>query len=293
MTILKTLLLVFVSLFSFCSYGQTGTLSIDSYSTTYSITCNLYFKDSLIETKDFEDGIGVDFDSLEVGIYKVEVISYDKVSVTYSPIQIKENEITHIQFSIPGVWSRNIYDTIFYEKNELSFNFLTNLKTNDLSPLINRNYQLGFSRDVFPNRGKHLSWGILSGSSLSYTDFKNDTSYYSVPNLENERYFSWNIDVSLIGRISFFDMRKDYKNGGYLDLGIGYHFPLLFRHVYSVDNRKFITNKLHNYKNITPLVRLGYNSFAFTYQYQLYDYVDSSFPQNPKHSIGISLVIDE
>lgn len=289
MTILKTLLLVFVSLFSFCSYGQTGKLSVITIEDDNFIAY-LYENDSLIQRKSsFED-----FNSLKSGTYKLIIVTEKGQEISYFPIIIREGYTTEYEFDLPYISEKSISDTIFnFNKQELSFNFLTNLKTNDLSPLINRNYQLGFSRDVFPNRSKHLSWGILSGSSLSYTDFKNDTSYYSVPNLENERYFSWNIDVSLIGRISFFDMRKDYKNGGYLDLGIGYHFPLLFKHVYSVDNRKFITNKLHNYKNITPLVRIGYNSLAFTYQYQLYDYVDSSFPQNPKHSIGISLVIDE
>lgn len=294
MTLAKTFYTITICLFSFSLLGQTGELSISSYSDYYSFTCYLYFGDSLINIKDFENGMSVDFDSLETGNYKLKIIGYEGFRTTLYPIQIRENEITYITVYSPYIWNKKLTDTLEYNKNETSFNFLTNLNSNDISSLLNRNYQLSCSKDVYLYRTKHLSWGILTGSSFSYTDFQNDSHYYNITeNIKNERYFNWNLDVTLIGRISTFDMRKDYKKGGYFDIGISYHFPFLFRHVYNIKNRKYITKKLHNYKNVTPLFRIGYNNLAITYQYQLLDYIKSTFPQNPKHTIGLTFIIDE
>lgn len=292
MTILKTLLFLGICLSSILSFGQTGKLTVTAYDDYYSNTCYLYLEDSLINIKYFEDGMGVDFDSLETGKYKLKIIGSEDFRTTLYPIQIRNNEITYLTIYSPYIWSKKSSDSIKYEKFETAFKFLTNLNSNGTSPLINRNYQIGITQGSIFNK-KNLGTILSLGSSFSYTDFQNDTSFYNtISNIKNERYFGWNLDACIMGRLSTYDMRKDYKKGAYLDIGVSYHFPLLFRHVYKIENRKYITKKIHNYKNLTPTFRLGYNGVAITYQYQLLDYIKESFPQNPKHTVGLTFLIE-
>jgi len=190
MTALKAFLVLFFNYYAFSYFGQTGNINIQTFEDEY-FSAYLYKGDSLIQQKELSDIYLVGFDSLKSGIYKVIVITEDGKEFSYFPISVREGYSTIYDFNLPYIWDKELSDTINkYNKLETTFNFLTNLNYNETSQLINRNYQVGFSKDVFPNRKKHLSWGVLTGTSFSYTDFKNDTSYYNnIPNIKNERYF--------------------------------------------------------------------------------------------------------
>lgn len=278
-------------LFSTLLHSQTGKLRI---LTSYDLevgTLQLFQADSLIDQYQFSSYNDEYLKTIEVGEYKLVFSIKDSSKQILENVLIKENTITTAYF-YPLEWhSRSRKDTLVKWKiiNSLHYlngnNFINNNKT------FGSYFDFGFKQGELHSHSKYLSSGYQIGSSMSYTYFNKDHSL-STTNIDfdNERYYYWDLNFTLLSRLTAYNNQNRKKKGIFLDLGASYNFPLLFRHVISDGNTKTITKRIHDYTDFSAMARLGYSYFALTVDYRLMDFLEQGFPEQPKIKVGLSLL---
>lgn len=288
--------LFFLIVFQFVIEGtsQTGNLTIDYSSGYYNdevYYCKLYKKDSLIDSTylnyDFT------FTNLAEGTYNIAIYADNELIEKRYGLPVVKDSVTNYSLSFYESRKTLINDTVISELTKGSLDLLTNLNHPNFSPLIDRMFYVGFLSGGGLLLAKHIEIGGFGGSSFSYTNFNRDTSYTSLTNIKNERYFSWNFDIATSIRFSSND-RRDYNTGGlFLEFGTIYHFPLLFRHTYNENQKKVSTSQIHQFKNLSAHVKLGYENIALMVSYRLFDYVNGDYPELPKLKVGLSFIFSE
>jgi len=152
-------------------------------------------------------------------------------------------------------------------------------------------YNLGVNYNL-AEYGKHFSFWFLYGAEYAYTAFNNDTTLFPPSPVKHERYSNLNLNIGFFNRVSFFETYQNSVTESWVfDLGVSYNFPLVFRHMYNVDDRKFVTKRLHQFKNFSAFSRLSYRYIAITGEYRIFDYVKGDFPEAPKLRLGVSFLI--
>lgn len=295
-------IVLFSALLSICfvSRAQTGILDIDvrAYGDRYDdehVTIQIFKEDSVIsEYKEFVRDLVVFTDSLTPGVYNVRYfINFQKdVIGEIKSIDIIEGKTTTIVFHPPTLITSDTlsyFDTGGYALINLSTgnNFIN--PENDIFGGYNQfGMYIGGTSPVF----KYLEMGQQFGSSMSYTYFNESKSLRPSFDKETEKYYYWSLNYMIFLRSTFYDNSKKRK-GLFMDAGISYNFPLLFRHVLVKGDTKTITKKIHHYNDFSAIFKLGFEPIAFTFEYRLTNFLDKFYPEQPKMKAGISFIFGD
>lgn len=233
------------------------------------------------------------FNDLNIGEYNFKIIRNDTLIKRLYNIEVQDGKV-HTYFSYTeSNYTRDIADTIVDEIFTTTFNYLSSLNNPEFSELLNREFRVAVLQGASFILNKNIEVGIKGGSEFSLTDFKNDTSLVGLIGVKRERYFDWNLAIEPTIRFSTNNRRSYETKGLFVELGACYHFPLVFRHVYSLNQFKYTQSRIHNFNNLEGVLRLGYEEFSIMASYRFFDIVKGGLPQLPKLNVGLSLVITQ
>ncbi len=248
------------------------------------------------EYKEFIRDFEIFTDTLNVGTYTISYfINFNKDLLgEIKKIEIKSGEETSIFFHTPTV-TKDIIDsnTTF---NDFGYALLSlstgNSSINADNEIFSAYNQFGFQIGGTSSIINYLKIGQQFGSSMNYTYFNESKSLY--PNFvkDTEKYYYWNLNYMVFLRATFYNNSKRSR-GLFMDGGISYNFPLLFRHVLVKGDTKTVTKKIHHYNDFSAVFRLGFAPVAFTFEYRLTNFLDTFYPEQPKMKAGISFIFGE
>lgn len=292
----KSILLIILSIVSLAAFCQTGKLEIflsayGDYNCDIEGKYLLYSGDSLVSGGYIFEEIIIEIDSLMPGVYNIELYRDDTLFIRRYNIVSKQDTISQyiIDIGNPSFESENdtisdleIYTGLFYGPNIIKENPYV---------LGSFSYKLGINNNL-ANYGNHFSFWFLYGVEYTYTAFDNDTTMYPPAPVKYERYSNLNLNVGFYNRFSFFkSSENEITEGLVVDMGLSYNFPIVFRHMYGIDNRKYVTKGLHQFNNFSVFSRFSYGYIAVTGEYILFDFVKDDFPEVPKLRLGVSFLI--
>lgn len=286
----------FSILFSLCFlsfFSQKGNLEI-SYNDWESgdVVIELYKgKGDTIVDSCFYSFCECAFNDLNVGEYNIKIIKDDTLIKRLYKVEVEDGKITSYYSYGESISTNEIADTIVHELFTTTINYLSSLNNPGFNKLINREFRFGFLQGSSFLINKNIELGIKGGVEFSLTDFKNDTSLLGLTGVRRERYFDWNLSIEPSIRFSTNNRRSYESKGLFVELGTCYHFPLVFRHVYSLNQSRYTQSRIHNFNNLEGVLRLGYEEFSIMASYRFFNVVKDNFPQLPKLNVGLSLVI--
>lgn len=296
----KILLPIFLLIFLKQSYSQTnlGVLQIHFHSYgEYSeehLTIQIYQNNKLIsENKEFLRDFESYIDTLPAGFYKISCyINFNKDLIEeVRKVEVIENKKTSIIFSPPTINTYDIYyDSIYSDNFFATLNISTGNNFVNPDDLTFSGYnQFGIHIGGTARLFKFAEIGQQFGSNMNYTYFNESKSLYPDVVKETEKYYYWNLSYMIFLRATLYNNHKKRK-GLFIDGGISYNFPLLFRHVLVKENTKTVTKKIHHYNDFSAVCKLGYQPVALTFEYRLTNFLDKKFPEQPKMKLGISFI---
>jgi hypothetical protein len=153
-----------------------------------------------------------------------------------------------------------LYSSLFNEnalpvKNGFYFNF-------GFTPWlpIHRNFNLGFSP------------GIYYGFNQLDNSFNNDGE-----EIKKQRYSNIGLSLEAKARIAFFNTKKYWTYGPFLDFGALYKLPFAFRYVQIGEAVRTRYNDLHNFQDFRLFAKLGFTPVSVRVDYRLNDFIKSTF----------------
>ncbi len=292
----RIILLVLVTMSSLNAFCQTGKLELYLAASDY---CDiygeyiLYSEDSLVN-KGCYFGEGLfEIDSLNPGAYNVEFYYNDTLLFKRYNLIAKQDTISQYTIGIDTPYFKSKNDSIPDLEFYTSILYGPNIINKNPYVMGSFSYNLGVNFKI-TEYWRHFSFWFIYGAEYVYTAFNNDTTMYPPSSVKHERYSNFNLNLGFYNRLSFFEKYNNSISESWaFDLGVSYNFPFIFRHMYNVDDRKFVTRRLHQFSNFSVFSRFSYRSVAITGEYRLFDYVKSDFPEVPKLRFGISFIIKE
>lgn len=295
-------LIIFLVSIRLVSEAQTGVVSVDfrEFGDNYiddHITIQVLQNDVVVsEYKEFIRDVENFTDTLDVGTYKVSYfINFNKdVIGEIKKIEIKSGQETSIIFYSPIITTDSIDTNSFFNNNGYAILSLStgNNFINPDNDIFSAYNQFGFQIGGTSNIINYLEIGQQFGSSMSYTYFNESKSLYPNFDKSTEKYYYWNLNYMVFLRATFYNNSKRSR-GLFMDGGISYNFPLLFRHVLVKGDTKTATKKIHHYNDFSAVFRLGFTPVAFTFEYRLTNFLDTFYPEQPKMKAGISFIFGE
>jgi len=291
---LKKLIYIFItliaSLLTIKTYSQTGKLGITVSDDIEEGTIQLLLNNVLIDEYQLDSSEEEFMKTLNVGSYELTLITEDSVKQSLSNVQIKESLTTIVYFYPSYISYYDPNDTNITSRFISYAHFLTGNNFINNNDNFNSYYDFGFKKGSLNVLTKNISIGGQIGSSMNYTYFNKSHSLSPLTEFDSEKYYYWNLNFTLLTRLTSFDYKRYGTYGPYLDLGITYNFPLLFRHVITEDNTKTSTKRIHNYKDFSAITRLGHSAFALTFEYRLTNFLKEDYPEQPKIKLGLSIL---
>ena len=78
-----------------------------------------------------------------------------------------------------------------------------------------------------------------------------------------ERYFGWYSSVFVYNRLIMSRQRRGGFLGAFLDIGLGYEFPITYKYSYRPSrDSKYILKRLHKYNEVSAIARLGFDYYS-------------------------------
>lgn len=296
-------ILLVLLIFSFCQElkSQTGIIQIDVDQYEFDdefLTIQIHMDDSLVsEKKDFLKNLDLFVDTLPVGTYSVSCYMNQSkdITQTINGVQIKRFKITDLTLDLP---KPNYYDDrmsndtsiTVSNKAVVSMHFLTGNSFVNKNNTFSGYNQIGVKFGMLNEIMKHISFGQQVGSNISYTYFNTTNSLEPSIIKDSEKYTYWNFNYMIFVRLTTFNNKTWNTKGLYLDGGISYNFPLMFRHVMRESDTKIVTNKIHRYNDFSAIFRLGYKPISLMFEYRLTNFLDKNYPEQPKMKIGVAFM---
>jgi len=138
------------------------------------------------------------------------------------------------------------------------------------------NFQLGFRYEPIK-----LKWMTMNS----------DTLLTSIPH-QKERYFQASIGLDFYLRYIFNVQGLHNYRGAFMDVGAGYSMPYYFSYTYfTEDHLKTVRNHIHNFKDFSAMVRIGYYIGAIKATYRFTDIMKDNFIQPPKLTLAVEFNI--
>lgn len=155
------------------------------------------------------------------------------------------------------------------------------------------NLGIGLIQSAYYPVLRHMAIIPGGGFSLGYASNRinlADTSHSTLPKFNYYRYLTGDIEFKI--RFSTGNQQLvQIKSGNvFLDLGIRYQLPIIFKRVDKYDYReKHISGFLNNYKDFRAFVNLGNQYGKVFFEYNLSNFIKYNNPQLPKFTIGVKV----
>lgn len=105
---------------------------------------------------------------------------------------------------------------------------------------------------------------------------------------ENEKYFGAYFTLGVFHRLILSKRKKKGTLGSFLDLGIAYELPYLFRYSYLTGtNHKHLLKNIHKRNEFSTCLRLGFDIFSLKASYRLSNIMKAGYLSPPKLKIGV------
>lgn len=105
---------------------------------------------------------------------------------------------------------------------------------------------------------------------------------------ENEKYFGAYFTLGVFNRLIISKRKKTGTLGSFLDVGIAYELPYLYRYSYLTEsNHKHLIKKIHKRNEFSTWLRVGYDIFSLKASYRLTNIMKEGFLSPPRLKIGV------
>ncbi len=285
---------IFATVNVFAQTGRMEVIMANSFDCECCDECKyvLFSEDNPV-IEGFIQGETLEIAELNPGVYDLEIYRNDTLLIRRHNMMSKPDTISNYLIDIGEPYYEPIYKAIPNFEGYIGLSYGPNMINED--PFIKESYILNMGiGSIMLKYGKHFSLWFLYGVEYVYTAFNDDTTMYPPAPAKNERYSNFNLNLGFYHKISFFESQggKSVEKVS-VDLGAMYNFPLFFRHAYNIDKRKFSTRGLHQFKNFSAFGRISYKNVALTCDYRLFDFVKGDFPEVPKLTLGVSVLLKE
>jgi hypothetical protein len=276
--------------------AQTGFLEIDVWDLKGNSKIQIFQNDSLLKEFRYKSDYMLEDDEsklikLHIGEYKINLASGDTIHQTVKNVIIKTDTITKVVFTNTSIYYTPAKDSIYWLRPIIAYQFLTGNNFINNNNNFNNYFDINFCGQAAAVITKHLSIGYQIGNSFGYTYFDRNNTLSSLENFDSEKYVNWDLNFSVLSRITAFNYKKHTSKGAYIDAGFSYNFPLIFRHVIKYGNTKVSKKNIHNFNDFSTTLRIGYSILALTYKYRLTSFLKDGFTEQPKITIGLSIFV--
>jgi hypothetical protein len=236
------------------------------------------------------------FDELPNGRYSLHVYRDDYKDATYIA-RIKDSSVT-LDITIYSVRSRTqpykndiAEEDIYHGAFAILFSSVKDdVAKKTIKGQLSFEWTYSFKRKLtrFDQAGIELT-----PIKLYWCPLKNDT-IITKEVYDKEKYFAYYISIFAYNRLFLTKQKKTGNPGFFLDTGIGYELPAIFEYRYNDGSgHKGKQTGIHNYKEVSGLLRLGFDVFSIKATYRFFDILKNDFPQPPRLRIGIEFNFPE
>ena len=227
------------------------------------------------------------FDGLGTGRYNLHFY-HDTYKSGQKMIRITDSSV-YFQLYMFHVDSSGVsrVDDIAYEDNYHG-GFAVNFYNPDISPEFKSSFNIEYIYSFKKKVTTYDQIGLdLIPIKLVWHNLNRDTTIAN-EKYKAERYFGYYLSAFVYNRLIINKQRKTGFPGLFLDLGVGYEFPLYFRYMYKIDSdHKTTMSRIHRMNEFVGMARLGFDVISIKATYRFSDIIKNNYPEPPKFKIGI------
>tara|TARA_B100000963_G_scaffold249756_1_gene218747 strand:+ start:211 stop:1131 length:921 start_codon:yes stop_codon:yes gene_type:complete len=246
-----------------------------------------------INTDQFNEKIKLNPGLYDIKVYYINSDNNDILIETIHSFEVLDEQIYNIELNLHESWNYDSSDTLAYSdvfiENNIGFGNYIPFNSNEI---INSHfiYELNVKSLYVVNSFYSLGFNVGMGYSSSVFDENQTISLTGLHEKESYNYLFSN--VAFVNRFSFYDNTNYDNNGFFMDLGINYSLPILFRHATRDGNFKTVENKIHKFNDLQGLCRVGYKGISLYVNYRIFEIVKNNYPSLPKFVFGITFDLE-
>ena len=299
----KFIFLLFLSLCSLNTYSQQGKIRLnlnDNYfNDTIPLDIRLYRKnDELIYRAKINNESTVYIDSLKPDNYILKVYIRGKQGLTYHNVKVIADSLTILECPLSSLNPELISIEEEYSKKregpEAELSFFCQTFQPQLSPkkeFVESAYVFGMRVSPIYYPSKQYGIGSHIGTSFGFNNLKKGEFSLFPYSFKHERYYSWKFFVAFNNRFVFKQPSEKNHQPWFLDISLGYNFPLIYRYVAIEGSSKQMIRSISNYKDFSAMARLAFGFISFNAEYRLTNSLKTIFPEVPHLILGIDFII--
>jgi hypothetical protein len=267
-------------------YGQTGQLqlSLVSMFQPQELKVELYQNDSLIRFFQRSQHRFI-FDSLPPGTYSIKAEQLGVRSSKVENIRVGRDSISQVSLSFFSYnYQYSMEDS--FELYEATYMLLYGQNT--IGPL-EHSFQGSFVASWWGGISKSFDLGLSFGYYGDLSSFRDTIALGYEAN--RQYYFGLGVRLEIKARTAFYEHRGTYDSGLFLDYGIAYKAPAVFRLYSKNENEMHSLGRLHDYTDFRPFVSVGFRPVSAVFEYRVNDFIKSPYPQAAKYNFGVRVNI--
>lgn len=305
-TIFRVFILILFLVSFKATFSQSGNIRIYieqvEYNDSIPFEARLYSSDSLLIYKcNIYDVGSVKIDSIMPGNYYLDIYRAGTRQLTIHRLVVKKDSITDLGIDFQSITHRyallqngkNLEANISSGIPNTAFTFQTYQPgfTSDKG-IVNSIYDFGIKFTPLYYPSKYYGIGANIGSNIGFCRLQKDKLKLFTDTFNVEKYFYWKIFAGLNNRFVFVQpkVHKVFRPC-FLDLGIGYNFPFIYRYVGVTRDSKRIKGFISNLNDFSVTARLGFGFLAFTSSYRITNDLKKTYYNVPRLMFGIDLII--
>ncbi|MBM77625.1 MAG: hypothetical protein CL846_04025 [Crocinitomicaceae bacterium] len=229
----------------------------------------------------------------DIKVYYINSGDDDVLIETIHSFDVLDEQINEIELNLHESWTYDSSDTLAYSDVFIENNFgFGNYIPSSGNEIINSHfvYELNVKSLYVVNSFYSLGFNVGMGYSNSVFDENQTISLTGLHEKESYNYLFSN--VAFVNRFTFYDNTNYDNNGFFMDLGINYSLPILFRHNTRDGNFKTVENKIHKFNDVQGICRIGYKGISLYANYRIFDIVKNNYPSLPKFVFGITFDLE-
>lgn len=274
------------------------------------ITTNIHDKDScfsiyVTNNKDtlYSNGFTtedyISLDTLYSGTYKINIYNNKRQNELYFTkyISLPPDTIIYLHINLDSneelVYNDQVLNQEIEDKEEVQFTLgYLDSRWIEKNPVIINNFSLGVTAYYYAPFAKHFGFLIGVGAGFSQHYFSKDTSFMksNLSKAKYERYSNLKLNIEAKFRVCSGNHRKSRHSRPMLtlDVGAGYYFPILFRHVANYDaGQKTVNRFIHQFTDVRAFVNFGFYPVTVFAEYRLSDFLIGNYPELPLYNVGL------
>jgi hypothetical protein len=288
------------------TFSQSGNIRIYidqvEYNDSIPFEARLYSSDSLLIYKCNIYEVGsVKIDSIIPGNYYLDVYRAGLQQLTIHHLIVKKDSITDLVIDFSSITHRY---TLLLNGNKKSVdvssgvpNFAFTFQTyqpgfSSQKEIVNSIYDFGVKFTPLYYPSKYYGIGANLGSNIGFCKLQKDKVKLFTDTFNVEKYFCWKIFAGINNRFVFVQPKvHKLMRPCFLDLGIGYNFPFIYRYAGVNRDYKRVKGFISNLNDFSVTTRLGFGILAFTASYRITNDLKKAYYNVPRLMFGIDLII--